>query len=202
VLVLTMVADTIASHWGNSGFRISNLFSYFTIESNVFGGVVLLIAAAVALGRGPASPNFDYVRGAAALYLVITGLVYAFLLSGYDVVEQAAPTIGNLVFHRIMPVVLLLDWILDPPRIRLRVRTALWWLAFPLAYLAYTLIRGPIADWYPYPFIDPNGAGGYALVAVMCALVAASFIVFALLLVWLGNLLGSSRRALAPAPAE
>jgi len=29
-------------------------------------------------------------------------------------------------------------------------------LVYPVAYGAYSLIRGPIVDWYPYPFLDPQ----------------------------------------------
>jgi hypothetical protein len=28
-------------------------------------------------------------------------------------------------------------------------------------YCAYSLIRGPIVHWRPYPFLDPDEAGGY-----------------------------------------
>jgi uncharacterized membrane protein len=42
------------------------------------------------------------------------------------------------------------------------------------------MIRGPIVDWYPYPFLDPRG-NGYGFVAIMSLFVA----VVALLLVWL-----------------
>jgi len=43
---------------------------------------------------------------------------------------------------------------------------ALWlWLLFPAIYLAGTLIRGPMVDWYHYPFLDPRGEGGFPSVA-------------------------------------
>ena len=41
------------------------------------------------------------------------------------------------------------------------------WLIFPAVYLVYSLCRGPIADWYPYPFLDPDhGSLGYWNVAI------------------------------------
>ncbi|GAC69611.1 hypothetical protein GS4_26_00590 [Gordonia soli NBRC 108243] len=42
---------------------------------------------------------------------------------------------------------------------RLPERSWLSWLAIPFVYEIYTLIRGPIVDWYPYPFIDPRRQG-------------------------------------------
>jgi hypothetical protein len=32
-------------------------------------------------------------------------------------------------------------------------------LIAPLAYGVYTLARGPLVDWYPYPFIDVSKLG-------------------------------------------
>jgi hypothetical protein len=47
---------------------------------------------------------------------------------------------------------------------------------YPLVYFAYSLIRGAIVHWYPYPFLDPRYPGGYgriALYAVVLAVVMA-----------------------------
>jgi amino acid transporter len=86
-----------------------------------------------------------------------------------------------------MPVVMLADWILDPPRKGIDRTTALWWLAYPLAYAAYTLIRGPLAgDFYPYPFINPEQEG-YGQVAVNCLGLTVVLAVLALAVAWLGN---------------
>ena len=47
----------------------------------------------------------------------------------------------------------------------MRWTSALWWLLVPLTFFAYSLIRGAIVDWYPYPFIDV-GLHGYGKVSV------------------------------------
>ena len=63
-----------------------NFFSFFTIESNLLAIVVLLIG-----GVGdPQSERWAYVRGAATLYMVITGIVYAALLANEEVGLTAA----------------------------------------------------------------------------------------------------------------
>lgn len=40
----------------------------------------------------------------------------------------------------------------------------MWWvLLYPLAWVAFTVIRGILTNWWPYPFLDPagpNGVGG------------------------------------------
>lgn len=44
------------------------------------------------------------------------------------------------------------DWLVDPPRSYVAWGEAMSWLLFEIAYLAYTLVRGSIAHWYPYPY--------------------------------------------------
>ncbi|MCW2602206.1 MAG: hypothetical protein JWN61_341, partial [Pseudonocardiales bacterium] len=53
------------------------------------------------------------------------------------------------------------------------------WLIFPLGYLIYSLVRGPIADWYPYPFMDPDehGYGGIAITSMIIAVAVAGIAV-------------------------
>lgn len=50
-----------------------------------------------------------------------------------------------------MPLAVIADWLYQPPAHKPTVRHALLWLAFPLVYLTYTLVRVAIIDWYPYP---------------------------------------------------
>jgi hypothetical protein len=142
---------------------VANFLSFFTIESNILTVVVLLVGGAL----DPRSTRWAYFRGAVTLYMVITGIVYAALLSDIPV-GLSSPWI-NRALHQILPLVVLVDWLFRPPWPRVSAGRALAWLAFPLAYFAYSLIRGPFADWYPYPFLDPRPHGydhvvGYALV--------------------------------------
>ena len=46
---------------------------------------------------------------------------------------------------------------------------------FPLAWVAYSLVRGALIDWYPYPFLNPAQQAGYGGVAVY-VIAIASFI--------------------------
>lgn len=167
-------------------FSIVNFFSFFTILSNV--------VAIVVFGWGAAARAlpawFDEVRGASTLYLTITGIVFAALLA--DLPEELQVTIPwvDTVVHRIMPVAVLLDWLLAPPRRRIPMMSALRWLSFPIAYAAYTIIRGPFADWYPYPFLDPRD-DGYLSVATTAAVLAVGMVALALGVAWLGNWLSA-----------
>ncbi|MEU8510183.1 Pr6Pr family membrane protein [Kitasatospora sp. NPDC048722] len=192
------VAAIAAVALGFSGYHaatgstgVVNHFGYFTILANAAAVVVLALGGLAGLiGRGPVP---DPVRGAVVLYLVITGLVYGTVLAKYP--DQLTIPWVNDVLHRVMPLAVLADWLIDPPARRLRPTVGLWWLGFPLLYLGYTLLRGWAVGWYPYPFLDPGVHGGYRRVAGACALVAAAFVVVGAAVLAVGNALAARRDA-------
>ena len=160
-----------------------SFFSFFTILSNLLVAAVLL---ATGTGRGPGWLRRDLVRGAATTYIATTGLIYLLLLSDDPVAVDATIPWVDAVLHEVVPIAVLLDWLLAPPRERLSVGGAARWMAFPVTYLVYSLVRGPIVDWYPYPFLDPREAG-YAEVAVTSVVVAVAIVVLVLLVRAMGN---------------
>ncbi|CAL9314641.1 MULTISPECIES: Pr6Pr family membrane protein [unclassified Streptomyces] len=165
-----------------SGVNPVDALSYFTMLSNLFGATVLLWCAAAA----PSSRR-DRYRGAAVVYLIVTGIVFATLMGGGEGMENVNPW-SNAVLHQIMPVALLLDWLTDPPAERITVRQSLWWLAFPTLYAAWILVRGQVVDWYPYMFLDPRGPDGFTPVIQNIAGMAAAVAVLAVAVSWIGNL--------------
>jgi hypothetical protein len=162
----------------------TNFFSFFTIQSNILGVVALCLLVLVRPENRTGS--FDGARGAAVLYMAITGVVFALLLSGLQEELQTTIPWVDFVVHKLMPVVLVVDWIIDPPRNGLPKWVAAAWLAYPLAWLVYTLVRGEIVDWYPYPFVDV-GKLGYGGVFVRCVFLTFGFAVAALAMLWIGN---------------
>jgi hypothetical protein len=175
----------------------ANFFSFFTIESNILAVAVLLygVARPAMVGR---SPTLDLVRGAAVLYMTVTFVVYGVLLAGYQEELQTTIPWVDTVVHRVLPIVMLLDWIIDPPDNALTWKRAIpFWLVPPAAYLTYSLIRGPIVDWYPYPFLNPDEVGGYAGVATYAVGIAALAALGTWVIVWIGRRV---RIAIAPEP--
>jgi hypothetical protein len=168
-------AAAVATALSESTGSTANFVSFFTIESNLLA-IVVLAAGGLA---DPRSPRWAWFRGLVTLAMVITGIVYAALLRDVDVQLQS-PWI-NTVLHQALPLILLADWVFFPPWPRTSARHALAWLLFPLAYFAYSLLRGPIADWYPYPFLDPR-PHGYDHVALYAVVLALGMAALALLL--------------------
>jgi hypothetical protein len=172
-------------------FGLVNFFSYFTTLSNLFASVVFIVGA-VRLLRGTAGgATAEAVRGASVVYLAFVGIVFNTLLAGADL-GGLLPWV-NVVHHMLLPLAVVVDWMLVPPRHRLSLRVALLWVVVPVAYTAYSLVRGAAVGFYCYPFFDPAAVGGYGGVALYCVVLLAAFAVLAVLVRAAGNAL--ARRA-------
>jgi hypothetical protein len=165
-----------------------NFFSYFTIESNLIAVAALLWAAAAVRGRP--NPRLDFFRGAATTYMTVTFVVFALLLADTDV--DTAIVWVDRVLHRVIPIVLMADWLIDPPAVRIDLRRAWWWLSYPLAWVVYTMIRGAIVGTYPYPFLDPAN-GGYGAVLGYSVAILVGMLLFIYAIVWIGNSMAARR---------
>ena len=189
LLGLVAMGYQFADLAGKGTLDVVNYFSYFTIDSNLLAAAVLLIGAVG--GRSTRAPSWDLVRGAAVVYMSVTGIVFTLLLANTDV-DTAVPWV-NTVVHELMPLVIVADWLLDPPATRLTLRQGLLWLSFPIVWLVYTMIRGALVGRYPYPFLDPAN-GGYGTVVVYCAGVLVVMAIVSALAVALGRAAHSSAR--------
>ncbi len=116
--------------------------------------------------------------------MTITGIVYNLLLTNVGV-GLTAPWVNDSL-HRILPLVVLFDYLIAPPVPPPTYRQALAFLAFPLAYFAYSLIRGAIVDWYPYPFLDVD-RHSYDGVALNAVVMAVGMGALACLLAWVAR---------------
>jgi len=173
---------------GSGLFRPLRFFAFFTIISNLFGAVLWLWLAA--RWKRARTRTDDLLRGASVLYLVVTLIVVVVLLSGAEL--SLSNPVVDVIVHRLFPILVLLDWLVDPPETDLRMRDVGLWLIFPLVWVALTLLRGAIDGWYPYPFLDPDN-GGYRSVAYHVAAIFAGFLVIAGGIVPLGDF-GRDRR--------
>jgi hypothetical protein len=186
VLALIAIAVQLLDLAGRGVLNPANFFSYFTIQSNLIGVAVFLLGAS-GWGRRQ-SAGFDLVRGTSVLYLTVTFVVFALLLSGTDV-DTAIPWVNSIV-HEVFPFVVIADWLIDPPGRRIGLRQSLIWLAYPLLWTGYTLVRGALVGWYPYPFLDPAN-GGYATVAAYVVGILIFGAVLGAVLAWMGNVAGT-----------
>lgn len=184
LLTLTAVSAQLVVHVQH-GLSVVNFFSYFTNLSNLFVAVVMLVGAIHRFQRKEPKPWEDLVRGASVAGITVVGIVFSLLLRNEDL-GSLRPWV-NIVIHYIMPVAAIADWLYQPPKSRLRLSQIPYWLAFPLLYLLYTLIRGAVVGFYPYPFLNPANVGGYASVLLYSSCIIGLFVVVSALIITLGN---------------
>ena len=156
--------------------RVINMFCYFTVQSNVIVGVTCLL---LALRLDRTSTVFKVFRLDGVLAITITGIVYHLALSGLRELT-GYEAVANQLLHTASPILCALGWLAFGPRGLTSRRVVGWAVAFPVAWVVFTLIRGPIAHFYPYPFVDV-GDLGYLRVAVNVVGIAVLFLVLAAL---------------------
>jgi hypothetical protein len=183
--VISVLAGIVLTALGPA--TVTGLLPYFTIQSNVAAGLFAGYAAWRAWQDRPEPPSA--LKGAVTLYITITGVVYHLVLanpaSPFAMVQPDrafGEALGNQFLHTVVPLLAIADWALFDRRGRLRPRYAAWWLAFPLAYLGFALVRGLVVHRYPYPFIDARQLG-YGGVGLSSLFFAFAFWLLGLLLV-------------------
>lgn len=147
--------------------RVVRVFSFFTIQSNLLCGITALTLAL--------NPNRDgriwrALRLASLFGITVTGVVYSAILADIHEPNGCTEILVNTIVHYVVPVMTVAGWLLFGPRPRIERRTVLLSLVFPVLWIIYTLIRGAITHWYPYPFTDAD-ALGYGRVALNGAIV-------------------------------
>lgn len=171
--------------------RIIRVLSFFTIQSNLLSG---LVSTQLALRPDRDGGGWRAVRLASLFGITVTGIVYSTVLAKIHEPNDVAETFVNTIVHYVVPVMMILGWVLFGPRPRVERVTVVRSLLFPVLWLAYTLVRGAIWRWYPYPFLDvpSHGYGRVALnAAVMTVVLGAVAALF---------LFGDRRLRPAPAP--
>ncbi len=194
-VTLVAVGIQLGIHIGH-GFSVLNFFSYFTNLSNIFAAVVLVVESVLSWRGKDLGPAWALLRCISVVCMALVGIVFSALLRDVDL-GSLLPWI-NTWLHYVMPVAIVADWLITPPRHPIAYKRVLVAIAFPLAYLAYSLIRGAAITWYAYPFLNPS-VGGYGPVLLTCLIIAVAFVAMTFLIMGLGNWLSgrSARRAVA-----
>ena len=192
---------TIVARIGNP----SILTCYYTILSNF----VCLFYFAYLLICNPKKES-PLVKGSVVLGILITGLVYHFMLNGameagVGAVAEVTFTevLANTLVHYVVPITTLLDYLLFTEKGDVRWYHPFTWLILPIVYVFFILIRPMFSDLmfagfsgasrFPYPFVDIDlyGAGK---VFFMVTIILLGFLILGLVLYGLDCLLGRLKR--------
>ncbi|MDN4645392.1 Pr6Pr family membrane protein [Arthrobacter sp. PsM3] len=190
-VLAALVRKTYDATLPGNDVDVAQLYSEFTVQSNLVLGLVLVASAALPRTRLP--EWWDRLFGALALYLVMTGLIYVILVAPpgepWWSLDMYWP---QLVHHRVAPLFAALDWLLVTRTVRGTWRRPIVWLAYPAAFLVFSWVRGAIDGWYVYDFLDPT-LGGWPAALTTTAQVLVAFLIVAVLL----HVAGNARSALA-----
>jgi hypothetical protein len=143
------------------------LFSFFTIMTNI--GAVLVHVSLLSPSGYAWFPAFagSRLRAGVAVAISLVFIVYATVLARLWQ-PQGLFLLCDVLLHYVTPVLFVLWWLIAGADGSTRWRDISWWMVYPLAYLAYVLLRAPIAGEVPYPFLDveKNGAASVAVSAL------------------------------------
>ena len=141
--------------------RSIDLFSYFTIWSQIAVGIIMTL---LYLNPTRDGKLFRVLRIDTVLMITVTGVVYNLLL-GPNYPPQGLNQISSPIQHTITPLITVLIFIIAGPRGWFNLKNIAAALVLPIVYVFYTLFRGAIIDKYPYDFFDVV-VNGYANVIV------------------------------------
>jgi hypothetical protein len=130
--------------------RMSSYLTNLTVLLCAIGFTCLALRPPTPIGRFFRAPT---VVTAIVVYMVFVGLAYNLLLR-HLWTPHGYRLLVNESLHTVLPVLCALYWLLFVPRFHLTIRRSLLWLIYPLAYIAVTMLRGSLSDFYPYPFIN------------------------------------------------
>lgn len=174
-----IVADIVLTWRAAPGTDLGNYFAQFTILSVLFASALMIFGGAVR--REPAA--LVHLRAMAMTALGVAAVLHATLLGGQ---AGLSGEVVNALLHVVFPVLAVLEWAGVRSRGRTRWFTPLVGLAFPVVFLAGTLLRGALVGWYPYDFVDPGLQGGYAGLVSSLAIVLVAFLVIGAVVTLIG----------------
>lgn len=188
-----------------------NIISYFTVQSNFFGYIYLILNALAIFGveklqKIAFSPLFGAL---ATTYILIAGLVYcAGIPMGFtppfkwDNAYHFMQSFIQVYYHMIMPVFIVVLWFFPSTNKKIPAKKAWLFGIYPLVYSIFSIIRGAVGamHYYPYPFYEPsffwdmffsgkemNLLPAYILMIPMLCLGIGLFIAIGLLIITIHN---------------
>ena len=164
---------------------LSYMSQYFTILTNT---LTLLMMLWIVLGRDLSARVIKTI----SIAIVGVGLIYHMLLA-HLVTLSGIDLWADHGTHTFVPLLTGLWWIFFAPQPALRWSDIPMWVAWPIIYCVYILIRASFSGFYPYPFLNVPVIGWGGLFGAVAGLVVG-FVVIGLVMTVLGRLLPSRDR--------
>lgn len=186
VLMFFAILDSLGAF---NGKFPQTFYVFYTNQSNyicfiaMVVGLVLSINALVHKQKEGTDKRFTQFEFLAAVWILITCLVYNFLLVPTTPNIDYFGSFNNPLLHLFGPLLFLSDYFLFGERKCLHLYSPVYILTYPYLYIAFVLIRGAILThigahtdvFYPYFFLDVNSIG-YGMVFVWIILLSILFV--------------------------
>ena len=191
--LLSAIVWQITDRLAHNLFRPAEYFSYFSIQGTMICAVVLAVTGVRALQGLSETKVLTLTRLSTTVYVVVISVVYnALLRGGAGDIRDAGyhwPVVPNEIIHVWGPIVMFLDWLLVAGFTSIRLRASFWVVVYPIAWLAFSVIRGNVDGWWAYWFLDPTDKGGVSQMLMyifgICILMIGLGFLFALFSRWL-----------------
>lgn len=174
------------------GETIIRFFSFFTILTNLI--VAVSLTSMLFFPRSVMGVFFSRTEyfTANTVYIVIVCMVYNIVLRSLWAPQGLQKLVDELL-HSVIPVLYLLLWLFFVPKRTLEWKDLIGWLAYPVLYIIYTIVRGELSGFYPYPFINVTDIG-YPKALLHGGYVMIAFISVSLLFIAIGKLLAARKK--------
>jgi hypothetical protein len=187
---LYLVIQNAAANNISTVRAISNFFSFYTILTNILVALACTFPLIAPYSRAGRFFSRHTVQSAICLSIIVVGITFSLLLRHLWDLHGPQKTVNELL-HDLMPILYALYWVVFVPKGVLHWRDVSSWFIYPVAYLVYTLLRGIVTGWYPYPFLDANKLG-YSKVLTNAFFMTLGFVILGYLLVAINR--GLARR--------
>ena len=132
--------------------------TFFTVQSNLFVLIIMICSSIydilILCGKNIKMPNFIfYLKHISTTAISITFLVFGVILTPVLLKQELSNVVlsySSIVMHQIIPVVAIIDWILDKPKKKVNYYFAPLAWSFPLYYYFFTLVIKEVGVTFPY----------------------------------------------------
>ncbi|WP_141670913.1 Pr6Pr family membrane protein [Gilliamella sp. wkB178] len=152
--------------------RLIFYYSFFTVLSNF-----MLALSCFWLTFNPGCNRFSFkvIRLNGLVGVIITALVYNWMLRAIHRPPNLILTFTNESLHVVLPVLGILSWLILGPFRRINFKVIIGSFLSILVYGVYIFVRGYYTNQYPYPFINVTRIG-YPKALLAASMVVVLFI--------------------------
>jgi len=180
--------------------------SAFTVQGSVLALVMAAVTLVLTAGGRAGGPAYVVWKGMSLLSVLLTFVVFNLALRSHYDAAELPPIVraGDVLLHVVVPLAMLLEYLAFEAKGRMRAWHPLAWLAFPAAWLGFTVVYMSLGGRYdylltgsptkfPYFFLDYETLG-LPTVALWLAVIVAGYIGVGYLVYAIDRLLGRRRR--------